>query len=49
MAYGFSDTHPALGLKVQQEVVGLESSIESITPAFNQYLGAEAIGARQPS
>lgn len=46
MAYGFSDTHPALGLKVQQEVVRLELAIESVLPAFNRYLGAEALGAK---
>lgn len=46
MAYGFSDTHPALGLRVQQEIVRLELAIESIIPAFNRYSGAEALGAK---
>ncbi len=46
MAYGFSDTHPSLGLNVQKELGNLDLAIESILPSFNQYDGAEALGCR---
>jgi hypothetical protein len=46
MAYGFSPDHPALGLQVQRQIIGLELAIESIEPAFNRYRGAQAIGGR---
>lgn len=46
MAYGFAENHPALGLKVQQAVVGLHLVAEAILPGFNRYHGAEAIGSR---
>jgi hypothetical protein len=45
MAYGFSPSHPALGVKVQQAVHDLDLAVEAILPAFNRYHGAQAIGS----
>jgi len=42
--YGFGERQPALGLKVQAVVQDLRLVAEAILPAFNRYLGAEAIG-----
>jgi N4-bis(aminopropyl)spermidine synthase len=42
--YGFGERQPALGLKVQAVVQELRLVAEAILPAFNRYLGAEAIG-----
>ena len=45
MAYGYSDRHPALGWQVQQAAAGLGLTFEAILPAFNRYLGAQAVGS----
>jgi N4-bis(aminopropyl)spermidine synthase len=45
MAYGFSDQHPALGLKVQNAIQDLRLVYEAILPGFNRYHGAQAIGS----
>jgi N4-bis(aminopropyl)spermidine synthase len=42
--YGFGERQPGLGLKVQAVVQELRLVAEAILPAFNRYLGAEAIG-----
>jgi N4-bis(aminopropyl)spermidine synthase len=42
--YGFGERQPALGLKVQAVVQELRLVAEAVLPAFNRYLGAEAIG-----
>jgi hypothetical protein len=42
--YGFGERQPSLGLKVQEVVQDLRLVAEAILPAFNRYLGAEAIG-----
>jgi branched-chain polyamine synthase A-like protein len=42
--YGFGERQPGLGLKVQAVVQDLRLVAEAILPAFNRYLGAEAIG-----
>jgi hypothetical protein len=42
--YGFGERQPALGLKVQAVIQELRLVAEAILPAFNRYLGAEAIG-----
>ena len=44
LAYGYSDTHPRLGLKVQRAVQRLNVVFEAILPGFNRYDGALAIG-----
>ncbi|ASU77688.1 putative methyltransferase [Actinopolyspora erythraea] len=44
LAYGFSPRTPALGHKVQQELLRLGMVFESIVSGFNEYHGAEAIG-----
>lgn len=44
MAYGYGRHQPALGLKVQREIVGLSLATEAILPHFNRYDGAQAIG-----
>jgi hypothetical protein len=41
--YGFSERHPALGLKVQSVLHDLRLVTEAILPHFNRYRGAEAI------
>ncbi|GAA3033301.1 bis-aminopropyl spermidine synthase family protein [Streptosporangium longisporum] len=45
LAYGASERTPALALKVQQALSGLNLVNEAIYPDFNRYLGAEAIGS----
>jgi hypothetical protein len=45
LAFGFSARHPALGLKVQQTLTRLGLVTEAIWPAFNRYLGAQAVGS----
>lgn len=45
LAYGFSDRSPALGHKVQQELLRLGMVFEAILPAFHRYHGAQAIGS----
>jgi predicted methyltransferase len=45
LAYGFSDRQPALGLKVQQAILGLRLAIGAILPRFNRYRGAQAVGS----
>jgi N4-bis(aminopropyl)spermidine synthase len=46
LAYGFPESQPALGLKVQRELGALELVTEAQLPGFNRYAGAHAIGAR---
>ncbi len=46
LAYGFPESQPALGLKVQRELAALELVSEAQLPGFNRYAGAQAIGAR---
>lgn len=45
VAYGYSGRNPALGLKVQQEVLRLGLVFEAVLPGFNRYLGAQAVGS----
>ncbi|GAA3844233.1 bis-aminopropyl spermidine synthase family protein [Saccharothrix violaceirubra] len=45
LAYGFSDRTPALGLKVQQELIRQGLVFEAILPAFHRFDGAQAIGS----
>ncbi|RIQ22543.1 bis-aminopropyl spermidine synthase family protein [Jiangella rhizosphaerae] len=45
MAYGHGRHQPALGLKVQREIVGLSLATEAMLPHFNRYDGAQAIGS----
>lgn len=45
LAYGFSDRTPALGLKVQQELLRLGLVFEAILPGFHSFDGAQAIGS----
>ncbi|MEB3368199.1 bis-aminopropyl spermidine synthase family protein [Saccharopolyspora mangrovi] len=45
LAYGYSPRTPALGLKVQQELLRLGFVFEAILPQFNRYYGAQAIGS----
>ncbi|MCY4533046.1 MAG: bis-aminopropyl spermidine synthase family protein [Gammaproteobacteria bacterium] len=46
MAYGFSEMHPALGLKVQRAAASLHLTFDTILPGFNSYHGAQAVGSR---
>src|SRR5712692_3113671 len=43
--YGFSERHPALGLKVQSVLYDLRLVTEAVLPHFNRYRGAEAIAS----
>ncbi len=43
--YGFSERHPALGLKVQSVLHDLRLVTEAILPHFNRYRGAEALAS----
>ncbi len=43
--YGFSERHPALGLKVQSVLHDLRLVTEAVLPHFNRYRGAEAIAS----
>jgi hypothetical protein len=45
VAYGYSSRNPALGLKVQQEILRLGLVFEAVLPSFNRYLGAQAVGS----
>ncbi|GAA3976434.1 bis-aminopropyl spermidine synthase family protein [Thermobifida alba] len=45
LAYGASETTPALAARVQRRLTRLHLAIEALWPDFNRYLGAEAIGA----
>lgn len=45
IAYGYSDRSPALGHKVQSELLRLGMVFEAILPAFHRYFGAQAIGS----
>lgn len=45
LAYGYSDRTPALGHKVQQELLRLGMVFEAILPGFHHYYGAQAIGS----
>ena len=45
IAYGFSARTPALGHKVQQELLRLGMVFEAILPDFQRYHGAQAIGS----
>ncbi|MEV0678187.1 bis-aminopropyl spermidine synthase family protein [Actinosynnema sp. NPDC050436] len=45
LAYGFSDRTPALGLKVQQELLRQGLVFEAILPDFHRFDGAQAIGS----
>ncbi|PZF86409.1 bis-aminopropyl spermidine synthase family protein [Jiangella anatolica] len=45
MAYGYGRHQPALGLKVQRELVDLALATEAILPHFNRYTGAQAVGS----
>ncbi|MGW5052934.1 bis-aminopropyl spermidine synthase family protein [Actinokineospora sp. NPDC004072] len=44
-AYGYSPLAPALGLKVQKEILGLGLVSEAVLPGFNRYHGAQAVGS----
>jgi hypothetical protein len=46
VAYGFSESTPGLGLKVQRALVDLDLLFEAVLPDFNHYDGAQAIGSR---
>ncbi|GAA2790435.1 bis-aminopropyl spermidine synthase family protein [Saccharopolyspora taberi] len=45
IAYGYSSRSPALGHKVQQELLRLGMVFEAILPDFQRYHGAQAIGS----
>lgn len=45
LAYGFSESTPGLGLKVQRTLADLDLLFEAIHPDFNHYDGAQAIGS----
>jgi predicted methyltransferase len=45
LAYGFAEGSPALGLKVQQEIIGLHLVTEAVLPDFHRYDGAQAVGS----
>ncbi|TDQ48526.1 bis-aminopropyl spermidine synthase family protein [Actinorugispora endophytica] len=45
VAYGASETTPALAARTQERLTRLNLAVEAIWPDFNHYLGAEAIGA----
>lgn len=45
LAYGFSPRTPALGQKVQQELLRMGLVFAAILPDFHSYLGAQAIGS----
>jgi hypothetical protein len=45
IAYGYSSRTPALGHKVQQELLRLGMVFEAILPRFHRYFGAQAIGS----
>ncbi|MBB6172367.1 hypothetical protein HNR23_002427 [Nocardiopsis mwathae] len=45
LAYGASETTPALVAKTQSRLARMGLATEAVWPDFNRYLGAEAIGA----
>jgi hypothetical protein len=45
LAYGFGESQPTLGLKVQKAIGELDLVYEAVLPAFHRYLGAQAIGS----
>ncbi|MHA6801060.1 bis-aminopropyl spermidine synthase family protein [Bounagaea algeriensis] len=45
LAYGFSARTPALGRKVQQELLRLGFVFTAVLPDFHRYHGAEAVGS----
>ncbi|GAB2745420.1 hypothetical protein GCM10027174_19170 [Salinifilum aidingensis] len=45
LAYGFSERTPALGHKVQQELLRLGLVFTAVLPDFHRYRGAEAVGS----
>ncbi|WP_018682310.1 bis-aminopropyl spermidine synthase family protein [Actinokineospora enzanensis] len=45
VAYGYSPRTPALGWKVQQEILRLGLVFEAVLPNFNRYHGAQAVGS----
>lgn len=45
LAYGYSDRSPALGHKVQQQLLRTGMVFEAILPGFHRYVGAQAIGS----
>lgn len=45
IAYGFSERSPALGAKVQQELLRLGLVFEALLPDFDRYQGAQAVGS----
>lgn len=45
LAYGFSESTPGLGLKVQRTLADLDLLFEAVYPDFNHYHGAQAIGS----
>ncbi|MBP2474522.1 hypothetical protein JOF53_003394 [Crossiella equi] len=45
IAYGFSERTPALGWKVQQELVSMGLVLEALLPGFDRYDGAQAVGS----
>lgn len=46
LAYGAGDQMPALALKVQKALTGLDILITELVPDFNVYDGAQALGSR---
>ena len=44
--YGFGESHPGLGIKVQSVLHNLHLVLDAILPRFNRYTGAEAIGSQ---
>lgn len=45
IAYGYSNRHPKLGHKVQQQLLRAGMVFEAILPRFHRYYGAQAIGS----
>src|SRR5690625_1815192 len=45
LAYGYSNRHPKLGHKVQQQLLRAGMVFEAILPRFHRYYGAQAIGS----
>ncbi|MFA1548419.1 bis-aminopropyl spermidine synthase family protein [Actinomadura chokoriensis] len=45
LAYGFGERQPALGLAVQKALNPLHLAYEAMLPAFNRYVGAQAVGS----
>lgn len=46
ICYGFGESHPGLGMKVQSVLHKLHLVHDAILPRFNRYTGAEAIGSQ---